>query len=752
MSLLNELKRRNVIRVAIAYAVVSWVLIQIGNILFSTLELGPEPAKILLAILLLGFIPAVIFAWAFEITPEGIKKEKDVTHDESITNLTAKKLDMVTIGLLVVAIGLFALDRFSPREIQSADTDSSNTVFPADDYKDVGGRVTQGAKTEAGIQSQDTVNEISNKSIAVLPFANMANNAENEPFTVGLHDDLLTHLSRISALKVISRTSVMEYKDTTKKIKDIANELGVANILEGGVQRSGNQIRLNVQLIDAATDEHLWAEIYDEELTTANIFNIQTKISKKIAAALKAQLTDQESESISKAPTDNLEAYDAYLAGRQLIENRESVSLKRALVLFQKATELDPNYALAYVGQATALVLLNEYSDLPKADMFAQGEPLITKALTLDPLLAEAHAIKGNYLMEQSKFAEAEASFKLSLSLNPNYPTTYHWYGVMLRNELNRNDEALVVLRKGAELDPLSSIILINVGWSLQRSGKIQEAQEQFQSVHEMNPDFTGALHGLRGVDNLLGNYAQAMINHEKATTLDPGNIASRSWFTYLYLNMGDLSAAQLELENSKKISSQHDVYVYQEWLLDVFTGNYEGALQSLVVASEKYPEDIRLKDDLAFSYLLIGDCDSALSQWQAADPEIFTSDYSLNGRTPTSENTIAWCLKQTGQEQAAELLLEKVRLFLSSNSNINIWDQIIKIEFLAVQGKPKEAANVYAELIASKMTSSWFWFDHLPFFADMRKEPVFIKAREQLMKDLKVQRELLVELRKNTK
>lgn len=667
---------------------------------------------------------ALIIAWAYELTPEGIKKEKDVVRDDSITNITAKKLDYITLAAALIVIGLFGYQKVNPSASNVTVDTVENTSIVTD--------------------------AVSNKSIAVLPFTNMANNAENEPFTLGLHDDLLTHLSRISALKVISRTSVMEYKNTTKKIKDIANELGVTNILEGGVQRSGNQIRLNVQLIDANTDEHLWAEIYDRELTTKNIFNIQTEISQKIAQALKAQLTPAETKSIETAPTDNLQAYDAYLAARQLVETRESEPLKQALALFQQATELDPNYALAYVGQATALNLLNEYGDLSLADMLAQGEPLITKALSLDPLLAEAHTVKGSYLKNQGKFAEAESSFKLSLSLNPNYATTYHWYGVMLRNFLRRYEEALILHRKAAELDPLSKVIMSNVASSLLENGDIQEALQHFQTLLELHPEYPVALTSLAWANVQLGNYAQAIIEQEKAIALDPGNIWTRSKLSYFYLNIGDVSAAQVAHENTKTISPQHDSYLFHEATMDLFQGNIHTAHQRIAAALESDPDNSDFKSGLALAYLLNGDCDSALGLWRSTTPEHFTKDYVLSDRGPTNEIAIAWCLKQTGEDQAAEWLLKNVQLFLSTSANINNEDQDTKIQLLAVQARPKEAANAYAKFVASKKTHGWFWFDHLPYCADIRKEPVFIKAREQLMLDLKQQRELLAEFRKN--
>ncbi len=678
--------------------------------------------QFLLLISGIGFVVALIISWAYELTPEGIKKEADVVHDGSIANITVKKLDYITLAAAVLILILMLYQQFN-QPISNAES-VDNTL----------------------LESSLVIDNNIKQSIAVLPFTNMANNAENEPFTLGLHDDLLTHLSRISALKVISRTSVMEYKNTTKKIKDIAAELGVTSILEGGVQRSGDQIRLNVQLIDAKTDEHLWAEIYDRELSAKNIFKIQTEISLKIAQALKAQLTPAETNSIEAIPTDNLQAYDAYLAARQLLETRKSAELKQALGLFQRASELDHNYALAYVGEAIALRLLTIYGDLSEAEMFTQGEPLITKALALNPVLAEAHTIKASYLRDKGKYIEAESSFKLSLSLNPNYASTYQWYGLLLSDNLGRHEEAIVLQRKAAELDPLSKVIMINLGYSLQADGQIQTALKHYQSVHELYPEYPLALTSLANTHIVLGNYVQAIISLEKAIALDPGNLRARANLSNAYLTIGDVTAANAQLKKSDKPNYQHRSYVFQKSLLELMQENHQAALQRLTAFLEEDPNNNIIKNNVAYFHIYTGDCKSALSLWRTAYPEKFASDYELGQGTVEYEIAIAWCLKQTGETQAANHLLEAVQLHIDTATNKV--DQFSKAQLLAVQGKPAEAAKVYAEMVAAKDTYGWYWFDLEPYFLDMQKEPVFIEARAQLMQQLEQQRALLAEYR----
>ena len=276
MSLFSELKRRNVFRVGIAYLIGGWLVIQVADIVLENIGAPAWVMQVILLLLVLGFVGAVFFSWAFEVTPEGLKLESEVDRSQSITGMTGRKLDRSITVMLVVALGYFIWEsRVAERGAEPP-------------------TVTEEVVAAEAPEAVETV--ATDKSIAVLPFDNRSSRGEDEYFTEGIHDDLLTNISKIGSMRVISRTSVMEYKDTTKNLRDIAQELGVANILEGGVQRSGNQVRINVQLIDAATDDHLWAEIYDRELTAENLFTIQSEISIAIAEALHATLSPEDQE------------------------------------------------------------------------------------------------------------------------------------------------------------------------------------------------------------------------------------------------------------------------------------------------------------------------------------------------------------------------------------------------------------------------------------------------------------------------
>ncbi|MCZ6559257.1 MAG: adenylyl cyclase, partial [Gammaproteobacteria bacterium] len=326
MSFIQELKRRNVFRVAITYGAVGWLLVEVASVLFPTFEAPAWVMKVFATIIFLGFPLALFLAWSFELTPDGIKKEKDVDRSLSITAQTGRKIDYVIIAVLVLALGFFVYDKFVLSPGQKA------------------------ALVDAGIQGatgQADATPVTEKSIAVLPFENISRNEAHEPFTIGIHDDLLTQLSKIGSIKTISRTSVLQYRGTTKTIPQIARELGVATILEGGVQRVGDRVRINVQLIGAKTDVHLWAETYDRQLTATNIFMIQSEIATAIADALRATLLPTEQKRLATIPTENLEALEAYFLGKQSMAKRTRTALVGAVDYFKKAIELDPDFALA---------------------------------------------------------------------------------------------------------------------------------------------------------------------------------------------------------------------------------------------------------------------------------------------------------------------------------------------------------------------------------------------------------------------
>jgi TolB-like protein/Flp pilus assembly protein TadD len=325
------------------------------------------------------------------------------------------------------------------------------------------------------------------KSVAVLPFSNMSGDPENEYFSDGITDDIITQLSKIADLKVISRTSVMQYKGTEKNLRQIGEELGVATILEGGVRKVGDRVRINAQLVNASSDAHLWAETYDRELT--DIFAIQGDVAQQIASALRSTLTPDEQERLRRHPTDNLQAYELYIQGRFFWNRRTVQDIQRAIELFERATELDSTYALAYAGLADTYLTLYSWNWMPWADAYPQADRTLRRALELDPLLPEAHASRAVLLEQQLDRAGAEAEYLRAIELAPGYAPAHHWYALMLAN-LGRFDEARAEILAAAELDPLAPIIGTNVGQAFFLARDYDAAIAQLEATIESEPAF----------------------------------------------------------------------------------------------------------------------------------------------------------------------------------------------------------------------------------------------------------------------
>src|SRR6267143_1876509 len=320
-----ELKRRNVYKVAVAYAVVAWLLVQIATQVFPFLEIPNWVVRLVIMLVAAGFPVALVIAWAFELTPEGIKRTEDVDFVASARQPRKYAWIFVVIVGAALSVGLFFTGRYTGRNTASA------------------------ARTE-----------LPGKSIAVLPFDNLSRDPDNAFFAEGVQDEILTRLAKVADLKVIARTSTQRFKSAPENLPDIANQLGALNILEGSVQKENDQVRVNVQLINALTNAHLWAEIYDRKLT--DIFAVESDIAKTIAETLQAKLTGNERSAMAHAPTEDPEAYELYLQGRFFWNKRTAADLRKSIDCFNQAIAKDPNYALAYAGLAQTWSILSAHN------------------------------------------------------------------------------------------------------------------------------------------------------------------------------------------------------------------------------------------------------------------------------------------------------------------------------------------------------------------------------------------------------
>jgi TolB-like protein/Tfp pilus assembly protein PilF len=481
----SELKRRNVYKVAIAYAVVAWLLMQIATQVFPFLEIPNWAIRLVIMLIAIGFPIALVIAWAFELTPEGLKRTEFA--DELPKKPAHNRTWIYVVAIAgAISIGLFFLGRFTAAPKQSASAD------------------------------------LSLKSIAVLPFENLSRDPDNAYFADGIQEEILTRLSKIADLKVISRTSTQRFKSAPDNLLEIAKQLGVANILEGSVQRSADQVRVNVQLIKAATDAHLWADTFDRKVT--DVFAVESEIAKAVADTLQAKLSGTEQSAITARPTENSEAHDLYLKGRYFFGKRTADDLKRAIDYFNQALAKDSNYAPAYAGLADSYVLLPQYSRESSAELFPKARAAAEKALALDNTLSEAHASLGLLLATLStsgiNLRESEREFERAIALNPNYAPAHHWYGFGVLLPLGEFDRAIAEVKRALELDPFSAIMNANLGFCYLYARRYSEAIAQFRKAAELDPSSPAPHLGLGEAYELSGQREQAITEYERAGNL----------------------------------------------------------------------------------------------------------------------------------------------------------------------------------------------------------------------------------------
>jgi serine/threonine-protein kinase len=503
-SVFQRLRQRKIVEWAIAYVAGAWLLLELLGFVAENFAWPTGIVRGATVFLGIGFLVTLVLAWY-----HGEKGQQRVTGPELL----------IVAGLLLVAgaAAAYVSRDASPEESESGAT-PTHVIDP--------------------------------RSIAILPFANRSAGGENAAFFAeGMHDDILTTLARIGSLKVISRTSAMKYRATEKSIPEIAGELGVATVLEGGVQRAGDRVRLNVQLIDAETDRHIWAETYDEELTTANIFSIHSDIARKIATALEAKLAPDVAERIEVQPTESLEAYDLYTRGRYLA-NRSLTrgDAERAAELYRQAIAADPAYAPAYAGLAGTYLLLWGQGFLAADEALLRARAAVERALELDEALAEAHAALGSVLVGELRFEDAEREFERALKLNHGSADVHLQYGQLLL-ELARNAEAVRQARQAVELDPLSIANRLFLAASLMFARDNDASITESLRILELEPENSVAHYVLALGFTLADRHEEGLAAIRRSIELDPEDLLGPPLLAWVYARAGQREEALKTLE-----------------------------------------------------------------------------------------------------------------------------------------------------------------------------------------------------------
>ncbi len=570
-------------------------------------------------------------------------------------------------------------------------------------------------------------------SIAVLPFDNRSNLEEDQFFTDGIHDDLLTTIARIGSMKVISRTSVMEYRGTTKKIPEIARELGVANILEGGIQRAGGQVRINVQLIDAESDRHLWAQSFDRELTVENLFAIQSEISQKIAAELEATLSPAQTQRINRIPTHDLAAYDAYLRGKQLMAARVASKLEQAMREFRKAVQLDPDFALAWVGLADSYYLLPFYGNFDRAEMLPMQDQAVGRALEIDPDLGEAYVSMAMIHAQRGELGKFESAALKAIELSPNYASAYHFYGAHLLRlfGVTRIQEAIDLLRKAAELDPRSAIIGHSLAEAYDDQGLYSLAEQQYEHVIEISPAFAQGHVGLALLyGSRLGRYDLAFQRLHRALAIDPRSRRTLVSLLSFSTEVGDIEAAERYRRQLAGIYKGDWSLAYADIVISLARGDAAGTEEAagrLVSTPSINPDYSNFLWDAAVSYLTVGDPASARHAYLHHEPDWLNPEAweRFLNITPTGGCIVAQTLADTGNTELGAALLDQTLEFFTRLPTLIEHADTYELQFCYLMaGDSERALDQIETQLAHNHLGGWKRWDQLPMYDRIRAEP----------------------------
>lgn len=702
----RQLRRRNVLKSLAAYLVAAWLIVQVLDVVGPALGMPDWVMTFAVISLAVGFPVTAVVSWFFEFSIGGwrLEREEDLAERPAAGGGV---FSYVIIAMLAAALGV--------------------SLFLRDG--------------ETGIISTA---EAAPVTLAVLPLAALGEGAADTGFVEGLHDDLLTVLSRISSLRVISRTSVLPFAGGDHSIPEIGRKLGAGNILEGSVQVSGDRIRVNVQLIDAARDDHIWADIFERPFNAGAIFSIQRDIAEAIAGHLSVALTGQDEEEIRREPTNSFEAYNAYLLARQRMARRTSEDLAEAEAFFRRAISIDPMYAEAWSGLAQVAVLQHDYAGLDRETMRATAMPAVQRALELQPSLARAHGVLGMLRSAVDDVQGAEDSFLRALELNPNDSLSSHWFGVMLFTQ-GRFADALFWHRRALELDPLSVTISNNVAQDLLAMGRTDEAAEQYASSLEIDPDFVATYAHLSQLErSAYGRPDEAVRLLYDAHLLDPAHSEYPALLAQALLELDAPDAAALWAERATNNAPDHWWPSRAAILVGLRQDNNEQALRE---ALDTYGPNLGMawltlsaRRDLLLD---AGDLDGARQLFVEAVPDFLADPPRVETHNYFLAPLLAVVHEARGESTQRRVLLEAVLVALDRLRADGYEDSdISEVEAHAMLGNTDLALDLLELQLDNDWLSLWWYVFESRNLAALAGEPRFVALRDRVRENMRLLRE----------
>jgi TolB-like protein/Tfp pilus assembly protein PilF len=725
MSLIAELKRRNVFRVGIAYAIVSWLLLEVASVIFPGLHLPDWTLTFLIVLVVAGFPLALILAWAFEMTPEGIRRETEVDPAESVRHSTGRKLDFAIIGLLAIAVVYFAFQGGDP------------------------------------IPPTGSIGQV--KTIAVLPFANMSGDPEQEFFSDGISEELLNVLAKVQDLRVTSRTSAFAFKGTNTSIPEIAKELGVKHVLEGSVRMAGDRVRITAQLIEVETDSHLWSESYDRDLS--DIFAVQDEIAAEVGEALKVALLGADSNPISANPETSIEIYSDYLLARQKLANMTYLGAGEAALLLQGVIEQDPHYAPAYAALAGTYQVMSGWGAFSPSEASARTRPLVEQALSLDSGLAEAWQALVFIRRVQGDLEGARMAEERALELDPQNP-------LVLRNQIIRwlwshePERGLVYADDLLRVDPLSPQSLRWIASLYRRLDRREDAERVFERMRAIDPQNTWYLWGAFYLASSRGDLVAALEFAEAAASIDTEDPEGPSAIAKVYLDLGDFSAAKFWNDAALRLDSEAPHARVMAALLHLYR---DEEAEAVAISQELTQPGIRsrvISREIALRIQIgpdatAGNYEEIITRYLTHDPEL------ANGRLSAWRQSIephplfgalvisldlASVYRQAGEDAKAEALFSLVESELHHWPRTALWRYgVADVELHALRGEKGKALAALRRHVHTGMRDKWQWqLLHNPNLDSIRDTPEFQAMVEEIEADMAEQLARVREMEKN--
>jgi TolB-like protein/cytochrome c-type biogenesis protein CcmH/NrfG len=670
---LKELRHRQVLTAAGLYAAIAWGGTEILGFVMEAYGFPRWSLALLASLLIAGFPVAMLLAWHFDVTLDGIRPTEPISVKGRLTILAAVILFIGGSG------GLFYV--FSPGVTIDDETTGADVRVDAPE-----------------------------NSIAVLPFVNMTGDLAQEYFSDGMSEELLHRLAQVSELHVVARTSAFYFKNKNITVADIAAQLGVRSVLEGSVRKAGNTIRVTAQLINARDGFHIWSKTYDREF--GDVFAIQDEIATQVVDALKITLLGGEQARLNRHPTANLDAYDAYLIGRQKMARRTSAALQETVGHFSEAITLDPQYALAYVGLADAYALLGRYGALDNLEVIAKAGPAVERALELDDQLGEAYASLGTVRHWQKDFPGAEQAYKRALELSPNYASAYQGYGRLLKRGFARTEEAAELNQTALRLDPLSTPINMAVVEDYHELGRFEDALAGCQRIIEIDPDYPRAYTIMADLYwEVFAQLDEGVRWLHKAIELDPGNPNHARWLGMVYLDLGDLVAGEYWMREAMRLApTQTD----SKWAA-AHLARYASGPEEIIAAAKML---LAVSPNNWSALILMRDADyhdgrsaAALQRFRAAQPDLVDSENpEVNATNWGWAIEVANILAKVGERERADNLLNKALLAIGATPRLGYGGfGISDVEIYALLGDKEKALSTFATAVDEGWRSLWW-------------------------------------------